>query len=821
MNTAPFFKKLIIGSTLLAAVVLFSVAIPAFAAQPTVTTSDAASVTGTTAVVSGTYNVGATTPGGATPSFDWGPTPSLEYHVALPIDSKSSDTFTATISGLTPGVKYFFRATAFSTVTGPGYGVVKNFTTPVAVTPSVMTMGSDAIATAATLRGFFNANGGTGTETKFIWGTTSSNLNRSTTFRAQSVSSGPYTDNISGLSPFTKYYFQAVVRNFDGVNYKTIYAGEILSFTTGGSTGTSCTIDRFDTGTYPTTVASGGSTMLYWMATGCTSASIDQGIGNLSNYTSGNISTGPLTTSKTFTLTASDGTRTVTSPILITVTGTSTDTDCAISSFYPSPSTVVNGASTTLYWTMTSGCTSAWIDNGVGAITAGGTGQTSSRSIFSGKSFTLTATDRYGVQTTRSTYVSVNYDTSSSCSITSYTVSPSTISRGQSATLSWYTYGCTGVSISGGSFYGQVQPLSGTLSTGALSGTTTFTLYANGTTSTSQQQTVYVTDSPYPYQYQCQNGGYSDPSCQGQYAGSIITTLASNIGSTSVRLNGMSTTNGIGARTYFEYGTTAALGQQTVAQYLPSTSFYNFYDTIATAPNTLYYYRAVGMIGATIIRGNIISFQTPGTTTYIPQGGDTTINRVVYVGGSSANPAATSGISVIISSDRNLVRIGDTVTYSITYQNATSKSITNAVLNVVLPQGSNAISTTQGTIINPTMITAALGTIVPNQSNTITIRAMIGQNSVLGQPLIATGTLSYTLANGQSDSTIGTTISTADFSQNTALGGYAFGTGFFPNSAMGWIIIILIILGLVIVTRTITRKTPGASATHDTHSNHH
>ncbi len=94
-------------------------------------------------------------------------------------------------------------------------------------------------------------------------------------------------------------------------------------------------------------ITSGNSATLTWTASNCGSLSIDQGIGDVTGLTQK--STGPLTSTTTFTLTGGA------SPLSVTITVAAASA-CAINSFYANPNPVSSFAPTSkLYWT-TSNC---------------------------------------------------------------------------------------------------------------------------------------------------------------------------------------------------------------------------------------------------------------------------------------------------------------------------------------------------------------------------------------------------------------------------------------------------------------------------------
>ena len=146
-------------------------------------------------------------------------------------------TFSQTISGLTPGTTYYFCALATSSV-ATGYGTIASFTTP--ELPVATTSAASLVTnTTATLNGAGTPDGVAATGW-FEYGTTNPGT-CNTTFGTQAPATGgsalgtggsavTYAQAITGLAPLTTYYFCAFVSSTAGVGY-----GSVLSFTTGAA----------------------------------------------------------------------------------------------------------------------------------------------------------------------------------------------------------------------------------------------------------------------------------------------------------------------------------------------------------------------------------------------------------------------------------------------------------------------------------------------------------------------------------------------------------------------------------------------------------
>lgn len=110
----------------------------------------------------------------------------------------------------------------------------------------------------------------------------------------------------------------------------------------GSGSGTSTPAPTLSLTLNPTSVQTGGSTTITWSSTNATSCALNgSGVS-----TSGSKSSGPLTSSRTYTLACSGAGGSAQKSATVTVTYPS----AAILSFYASPSTIAKGGHTTLYW---------------------------------------------------------------------------------------------------------------------------------------------------------------------------------------------------------------------------------------------------------------------------------------------------------------------------------------------------------------------------------------------------------------------------------------------------------------------------------------
>ena len=197
----------------------------ASAVTPSLSTTAISSITSATAVSGGTIS----STGGATVTATgvcWGTSTGPTTSNSTAAGSANSGTFTASLTGLTPGTLYYVRAYASNSV-GTGYGAEVTFTTaPVVPTLSTTALGS-ITATSATSGGSVSATGGASiTANGLCWSTNTSPTTADTTTTDTLVQAGSFTSSLTGLTEGLVYYVRAYATNAAGTAY-----GNELSFT--------------------------------------------------------------------------------------------------------------------------------------------------------------------------------------------------------------------------------------------------------------------------------------------------------------------------------------------------------------------------------------------------------------------------------------------------------------------------------------------------------------------------------------------------------------------------------------------------------------
>ncbi|OGD70403.1 hypothetical protein A3I18_02770 [Candidatus Campbellbacteria bacterium RIFCSPLOWO2_02_FULL_35_11] len=188
----------------------------------------------------------------------------------------------------------------------------------------------------------------------------------------------------------------------------------------------------------PASINPGGSATLSWLSTNTSSASINQGIGNVP--TSGSRTVSPSqTTVYTITFTGPGGVTSCQETLIVNNTPPPQPPTCTMSA---NPTTIGVGGSSTLSWT-SNNATSAVINNGVGSV------PTNSFAVVAPNqttTYTGTFTGPGGTAVCQAT-VTVTLVPAPTCTMS---VAPGSIQAGNNATLTWTSTNTTSASINQG-----------------------------------------------------------------------------------------------------------------------------------------------------------------------------------------------------------------------------------------------------------------------------------------------------------------------------------------------------------------------------------
>jgi hypothetical protein len=251
----------------------------------------------------------------------------------------------------------------------------------------------------------------------------------------------------------------------------------------------------------PSTVVTGGTSALSWVATGTIASCEASGAWTGSKSATGTEVVGPISTTSTYTIVCTGAGGTATSSLTIAIdnggnnnNGTST---VSFVSFIANPSTVAAGGTSTLSW-VTTGTVATCTATGGWSGVKSATGTEVVGPLATTTGFTMVCRGTDGTSATSTVTVVVNNggnnNGTSTVSILSFSATPSTVSSGGSATLAWTATGTiASCSASGG--WSGTKSATGTESVGPLSATTNYTLVCVSTDGTSATSTATVTVS--------------------------------------------------------------------------------------------------------------------------------------------------------------------------------------------------------------------------------------------------------------------------------------------------------------------------------------
>lgn len=459
-----------------------------------------------------------------------------------------------------------------------------------------------------------------------------------------------------------------------------------------------------------------------------------------------------------------------------------TTEQCVIDNFYASPTSVPSGGSSTLYWN-TTGCDNVSIDGNNQSLD----GSTSTGSLYSSRNYEIRATKGNSIQT-RNAYVTVNQINNPTCDISFYSNTTSVIS-GNPVILSWNTNGLSSVSI-----YPTLgsQNSSGSATVYPTS-STTYTLSGYGC-GNSYNRTVTINVNSIVQNTRPQ----------------AITTVATILGSTSARLNGIAVPNSTyNTTSWFQWGTNSSLNFRTNAQAVNSNSSTYYSEPISgLVPGGVYYYRAVVQNQNGIAYGDIVRFQTQKTTVVVNPP-TKVITKVITQKDVVVAKSTASLLELRVENVYDRMCVGGEMDYTVSYKNISSQTLQNAVLRITHPKELTFINSSRGDyeVVDRT-VTIALGDIPAGGAGTVQVRARVNTNAVIGNLAVTTATVVYTntITRAQEDA-IAYSLITVSNDCPSNLGANAFGiASFFPTTLLGWLILILVILALIVLGRQIYKK---------------
>ena len=681
------------------------------------------------------------------------------------------------------------------------------------------------------------------------------------------VTSGQ-TTNFS-VTPFSGYTINSVTGCNGNLNGNTYTTGPITSNCPVYASFTANPIINNPTVTLtanPQNINSGDTSNLTWSSNYATSCSASW-TRIYSGTLNGTAPVSPLQTT-TYSVTCSGASGTTPATASTTVYVNSIDNTAPTVSLTPSVSYVNYGSSTYLNWT-TSGnasyCTASGGTNGW-AGSKGTSGGFPTGNLYTDTTYSIICYGNNGAVSNVSTaivYVRGNTPYNQVPVVNLY-ANPSSVAYGSSTSIYWNpTNSPTYCTASGGDGYwsGSRSTYNGNFYTGALYGTTTYTMTCgNSAGAATESVTVYVTNNIIPISQvsvsltsdlatvaynsgttvrwypsnatSCYANGGSNgwAGSKTAYSGSFYTGALTSPTTYSINCtnyNGGSDTKSV---TIYTTGQQIITNQPTVILTADDTSLtYGDSTTLRWhTTNAASCYASGGSTGwegtksigpASFYTASLTSNKTYTIVCSNSYGSDddTVTVRVREQAGNNPAPVKTSLVLITSSVDRNQPIVptidntrpkpGDEINYTVNYQNIGTGAITNLSLMLNLPQEVNYISSNPN---NPNMfgnqLTFKLGTLKANGQGAVTVRVKVISNVTSETVLNFPATLSYTDPSGQSQS-VNANVSAQIYGETTDINvqqgalAFLFGGSFFPNTLLGWLLLLVLIVLIILAIR--------------------
>ncbi len=278
-------------------------------------------------------------------------------------------------------------------------------------------------------------------------------------------------------------------------------------------------------------------------------------------------------------------------------------------------------------------------------------------------------------------------------------------------------------------------------------------------------------------------------------APTVSTLGAVSTGGTIVIVDGYFTANGCDAYTHFNYGTTYALGSvtQEVNRYTGSGAMTQ--SIAGLTPNTTYYYQAAARNCQSSAVGDIKSFTTARVTT-----NDTTITNIVNTTTTNGGLGGNSFIKLMIDNHRATVSGGRDISYDISWENITTRTLKNLIIEVNFPTQMTIIDTDHGLIErNEHSVIYQIDSLGSRESGSMVVVTQVNSGLREGDPVVAQAIAAFeNPRTGTAENAIAYDADTFS-TNNGVLGASIFGLDFLPHSLAGWLLILLIIILIIIV----------------------
>jgi hypothetical protein len=300
------------------------------------------------------------------------------------------------------------------------------------------------------------------------------------------------------------------------------------------------------------------------------------------------------------------------------------------------------------------------------------------------------------------------------------------------------------------------------------------------------------------------------------YNKSVVTTVATNITRSEAQINGYITNSSyVNSSVYFNYGTSVNLGSRTASKSTNGNT--NFSERISgLSPNTIYFFQAVGEGSDGVAKGSIEIFRTLA---------DATVKPIIVQGTTIIGTA--SPVRLTISNRYQLIGAGDLIDYVVTYKNIGKYKLIRPMVQVVLPTNVTLINSSRGTYsVDTHTLSAPIEDLEAGQEGIINLQARVDSIPLNNSQIVTTAILVYTNPNGAQENAmtyvinvpkiIGGVSGTTVVDNGSVLGGAAFFGGLFSIGILGWLLILLLIMLIILASRSFNnRRVPNDMTVHN------
>ena len=270
-----------------------------------------------------------------------------------------------------------------------------------------------------------------------------------------------------------------------------------------------------------------------------------------------------------------------------------------------------------------------------------------------------------------------------------------------------------------------------------------------------------------------------------------ITSLASTVGQTTAKINGLVLNAGASSDVWFEYGRTASLGYSTVVK-SASGATANVSNVLGNlSPNIIYFFRIVAKNSIGEIKGEIKIFKTLSTTV-----------APVTIDENTDNSDNQNLVSLKIEAAPLVVAPSDNVNYTVTYKNLSGKVLKDVVVRVIMPNSIDFASSSIGNYSSEDRtLSANIGSLDADEEGILTLSGTVSQDVADKDVLVTTASIVFTNTAGTQGDALDYALIDVAVNQNLLPAAAFFGSGFLPSTLLGWMVLLLVALGLVMLGR--------------------